>query len=288
MKSWKMMVMACLLGGTLGCEGGDNRRADDPDAGDSPDVCVDACADVEGDPQEEPEDLGEPCNLICNLASCAEEDEGCEGGICVSHQEVGASYCSRPCVSSCAEGYTCTELEDGSGMACLSNSPECGNGQVEFGEACDGEEGCSEDCQRYTDPDEVPELSGGTITVGFHGNEPTTVEGEEPTVEAHRMGNMLFFSGAGTALTYGLTLPESGAETPSQLLLEVGLVETATGNTCSFVATTMAAISHYDEAAREVAGEANLTLVCQGFCDPCASEVPVELAFDLRWVEREL
>ncbi|RDV36400.1 hypothetical protein DV096_19495 [Bradymonadaceae bacterium TMQ3] len=284
---WAAAVVVMSLGAA--CSGDSNNRRASNDAGE-----VDAGVDVEDvglveDPQEEPGDLGEPCNLICNLSTCVDEDEGCEGGVCVSHQELGGSYCSRLCVESCAPGYSCQQTEDESGPACVSNSPECGNGTVEFGEVCDGEEGCAEDCLSVEEPVEEPEVSGGTMTMSLYGNEPQTVSGDAPAVRAELSFGRLFFSSSLNAMTFGMDLPVPGASTPLDQYLEIGLVENVGGANCAYDAATMATISAFDAAEQTIAGSAEFTLNCQSsMCgSECSPTIDVELEFDLRWVEVE-
>lgn len=289
-KQWiGMWSIVAMMGLGAGCSGDDTNRRASNDAGE-----VDTGADAGDsghfeDPQEEPGDLGQPCNLICNLSTCVDVSDACEGGVCVSHQELGGSYCSRLCVESCAPGYTCQQTEDESGPACLSNAPECGNGSVEFGEVCDGEEGCAEDCLSFEEPVEEPEVSGGSVTMSLYGGEPQTVSGDAPAVRAEVSFGRLFVSSSLNAITFAMDLPEPGTSTPVQHFLEIGLVETAGGANCAYDAATMADISAFDAVEQTIAGSAEFTLNCQSsMCgSECSPTIDVELEFDVRWVEVE-
>ena len=282
-------VMAALAMVSLGaaCSGDDTNRRDSHDAGDVGGDGGDT--GMVEDPAEEPGDLGQPCNFACNLSTCVVDAEECEGGVCVYHQELGGSYCSRLCVESCAPGYTCQQTEDESGPACLSGAAACGNGQVEFGEVCDGQEGCAADCLSLEEPVEEPEVSGGTITMSLYGNEPETVSGDAPAVRAELSFGRLFFSSSLNVMTFGMDLPEPGAATPLSQFLEIGLVENVGGANCSYNAATTATISEYDHAGQTIAGDAAFTLFCQsGICgSECSPNIDVELEFELRWVELE-
>ncbi|TDP72193.1 hypothetical protein [Bradymonas sediminis] len=286
-------AVALLLVGLMGACGGDGDTGakGEKDSGghqNTEDTGVDGEEeDAEVIDETPSQDLGKACNLACNYSPCAVQDSDCDGGICVRHGELNASYCSQPCVTSCAPGYSCVEIEDEGLSVCLSDEPECGNGAVEFGEACDGEEGCSQDCLTYTEPVDEATLSGGSITEAIHDGEAQTTEGLEPTVKAHNIENWLFFSAQNYGFTYGMGMPQAGDPAPQKLLVEAGLLENVGGNTCQFNGTAMATITSYDYAAKKIAGQASFTMTCMGYCDPCAAEFPLEMSFDLDWVEGE-
>ncbi|AWV90419.1 hypothetical protein DN745_14210 [Bradymonas sediminis] len=80
-------------------------------------------------------------------------------------------------------------------------------------------------------------------------------------------------------------MPQAGDSAPHKLQIEAGLLENVGGNTCQFNGTAMATITGYDYAAKKIAGQASFTMLCIGYCDPCAAEFPLEMSFDLDWVE---
>lgn len=241
------------------------------------------------DPAEEPSDLGRFCPGGCNLETCVLEDEDCEGGVCVWHGALSASYCSRPCVTSCRPGYSCVVAADGEGPVCLSDTPVCGNGRVEYSEACDDgntepDDFCAADCSMQTVPP-----SGGTVTQSFHGNPPMTATGTDPVVFATRQGTRLFFGANISAMSYGLPLPDDAGPAPYTALLEASLIETVGTSLCTYSGSTFAQISQLDFEAKEIAGSAALRMVCMGGnCEfGCNPEFEHTVQFDLRWVEQE-
>lgn len=293
-----VLVFAALLG-LAACGGERPRATGNPrtDGGAPLDsgVRADGGVGVDGgpvadggvDPAEEPPDLGSPCAGGCNLATCVLEDEGCAGGVCVWHGALGAAYCSRPCVSTCRPGYTCQRTADDEGPVCVSDTPSCGNGRIEYGEACDDSNTaagdlCAADCSAVTTPP-----SGGQVTTSFDGRAATTASGDDPVVVAERMDGILFFRANTSEVTYGLRLPDDAGPAPYTALLEAGLIESVNGNLCPYQGAASAAISRLDLPAKEVAGQASLLMVCMGGnCEfGCNPQFTLEVQFDLRWVE---
>ncbi|MCB9651618.1 MAG: hypothetical protein H6730_34240 [Deltaproteobacteria bacterium] len=239
------------------------------------------------DPAEEPSDLGSFCPGGCNLATCVLEDEDCEGGVCIWHGALGASYCSRPCVTTCRPGYSCVVTDDGEGPVCLSDTPVCGNGNIEYSEACDDgntEAGdfCAADCSMQTVPP-----SGGTMSQSFHGNPPQTVTGTDPVVFARRIAGRLYFGASISEMTYGMPLPDDAGPAPYTALVEAGLIEAVNGNLCTYQGSTLAQITRLDFGAKEIEGAASLRMVCMGGnCEfGCNPEFEHAMQFDLRWVD---
>ncbi|MEQ8276533.1 MAG: hypothetical protein RMA76_19855 [Deltaproteobacteria bacterium] len=240
-----------------------------------------------GDPATEPSDLGAFCPGGCNLATCVLEDEDCEGGVCIWHGALSASYCSRRCVTTCRPGYSCIVAADGEGPVCISDTPDCGNGNVEYGEACDDgntDDGdfCAGDCSAETQPP-----SGGTVTTSFDGRPPMTSTGDDPVVYANRMGDNLFFGASSSQVTYRIDLPDDLGAPPLTRLLEAGLIESVGGSLCTYQGATQTNISRLDYAAKEVAGTAAFVMVCMGGnCEfGCNPEFTLEVSYDLRWVD---
>ncbi|MEL6187447.1 MAG: hypothetical protein AAFU79_22740, partial [Myxococcota bacterium] len=212
------------------------------DAGPSDQGVADTGArpDLGFDPDQEPSDLGRICAGSCNLATCVLASDMCQGGICVWHEERGGAYCSRRCAVTCAPGYQCLPTADESGPACLSNPAVCGNGTVEFGEACDdgntaAGDFCAPDCLMETVPP-----SGGTVRIRVNGGEERSVTGVEPEVFAERQGDNFFFGGTAVAFDLRLALTDNDGPAPYRSFLEAGLIENAGGNICSFSGATLA------------------------------------------------
>ncbi len=283
----RWLAVAALSWMLLACgSDADNDGADDDTASDvSSDVADDSTgSDTTAAVNEpaDPADLGAGCAGGCNLATCVLESDQCDGGVCIWDGPLGASYCSRPCEATCRPGYRCVETADEWGTACLSETPECGNETLEYGEVCDdgnteGDDFCSPTCDAVTQPP-----SGGTITISIGGGEPSTSTGNAPTVAAEKQGNLIFLSTSGSQLSFGLSLPDDAGPAPFTSLLEVGL----NGNGCSLGGSTFANITRLDREANEIAGSAALTIFCQFGCDfgSCASELDVTVDFDVRWV----
>ncbi len=304
MMSLRMILAALLVfgAGLAGCGddgesgGGSNQDAnndsdpennDDGQDGDDTNNDTDDGQDGPMEP-ENPEDLGRSCNGGCNLQTCALESDECAGGVCVWDGNLGAAYCSRPCVDTCPDGYNCTltedvlEFEEGGDPVCLSNPPVCGNNTLEAGEACDdgnteNEDFCSSDCRMVTVPP-----SGGTITQTIGDNDPTTSEGNDPVVFARRQGGRLFLGTSGSSVGYGIDLPDDAGPAPFEAIGEVGLAE----GVCQLNASTRFSITRYDAETKEIAGNAAGIMGCIFGCDQgCVPQLSFSIEFDVRWVD---
>lgn len=277
-----VFVFASLLGA---CGGGGGNSSEDTDGGVAAEDA--ARSDAGASDPSDPSDLGAGCPGGCNLSTCVIENDDCEGGVCVWHGEFGAAYCSRPCLESCRPGYSCLQTEDESGPVCLSDTPDCGNGAIEYGELCDdgntdAGDLCSPGCTEIT---ELP--SSGTITTTINDGSATTSTGSEPTVVAHRIDERLFFDTSESSFSYALPLADDAGPAPYNTLIEVGLIENVGGTTCSFAGSTFANISALDIASKTLEGGAELQMTCLGGCDfGCTPMFNLEVAFALNWVER--
>ncbi|MCO4746871.1 MAG: hypothetical protein KC912_18890 [Proteobacteria bacterium] len=239
---------------------------------------------------ERPTDLGVNCAGGCTETLCALENEDCEGGFCLWDGNLMTAYCSLACDVSCPDGYSCVEADDNMGSFCFSDPPDCGNGNVEYGEVCDdGNTDAGDWCAPGCDAHTVPP-SGGTVTVTFHGGSPITATGDDPVVRAERIQERLYFSANTSGTDFAFGLPPDAGPAPYTTLLEAGLIENVDGNLCSYQGSTLADIRRIDHTPRQVAGSAAFTMFClSGNCDfGCNSQFDMTVDFDLRWIETEL
>jgi cysteine-rich repeat protein len=215
------------------------------------------------------------CDLLCLVDKRSSEPFG---------------YCSMLCDTECPPGWTCLPVEDPEDnlQACVANAAVCGNGIVEFGEACDDNntvdgDTCSADCSRVT----LPSTSGRvTLTVGNGG--ATTFDGEQEGGFAWlRNDGALIWNYTTSLENIAFEMPRFDQRTSAEgtQLVEFYLNPFP----CNFNGITSATITAFDAAERRVAGNFSLSVTCWANCSSCGGEGSsraISVDFDFVWLER--